>query len=89
MVQNEPELHGFRKVVVVGSRRFSISHKKKYYHFAGSRASGVLFPGGSRGVVLGDFWAPELHKWPGTSCNSGFSVAFAQDDRRRPRMVPG
>ena len=24
MVQNEPELHGFRKVVVVGSRRFSI-----------------------------------------------------------------
>ena len=24
MVQNEPELHGFRKVVVVGSRRFSM-----------------------------------------------------------------
>ena len=23
---------------------------------------------------MGDFWAPELHKWPGTSCNSGFSV---------------
>ena len=35
----------------------------------------MLFPGGSRGVVLGDFWAPELHEWPGTSCNSGFSVA--------------
>ena len=34
----------------------------------------MLFPGGSRGVVLGDFWAPELHEWPGTSCNSGFSV---------------
>ena len=24
ILQNEPELHGFRKVVVVGSRRFSI-----------------------------------------------------------------
>ena len=37
-------------------------------------ASGVLFPGDSWGVVLGDFWAPELHEWPGTSCDSGFSV---------------
>ena len=34
----------------------------------------MLFSGGSRGVVLSVFWAPELHKWPGTSCNSGFSV---------------
>ena len=37
----------------------------------------MLFPGGSRGVVLGDFWAPELHEWPGTSCNSGFSVSLS------------
>ena len=29
------------------------------------------------GVVLGDFWAPELHEWPGTSCNSGFSVVVS------------
>ena len=32
---------------------------------------------------MGDFWAPELHKWPGTSCNSSFSVPA----RTRPNQT--
>ena len=84
MLQNEPELHGFRKVVVVGSHRFSIRPflEKNHYpeelliwlcRFWGK--SGLDF-GGFRGVLLAVFRAPELHGLPGHPCNSGFPVVI-------------
>jgi hypothetical protein len=29
------------------------------------------------GVLLGDYWGPELHGWPGPSCNSRFPVTIS------------
>ena len=68
MVQNEPELHGFRKVVVVGSRRFSIrsfleqilSLQKKVISFRGFVGFWGAVPGGVLGGSFGRFLGPGI-----------------------------
>ena len=68
MVQNERELHGSRKVVVVGSRRFSIrlvlekyfSHKTKIISFCGFVGFWGAVPGGFPGGGFGRFLGPGI-----------------------------